>query len=219
MSKQNSGGVALLVYARESLIPQISEVLTAYMPCGLLWMSNKGELSCAVSPFASSNVINSEWTHPTGAVGIRLTLSDSARTSLTFISCHLAPHDHNVARRNADWETIVSGLVFIEAASRKQYQIYDTTFLFVAGDLNYRLSRTHPERLALTQIGERLNPDRLPDLLVHDQLRIEQKKGNTLHGLQEGEIRFPPSYKFIKGTDRYKVRNQSPSFNFRPDRM
>lgn len=141
-----------------------------------------------------------------GAVGIRLTLSDPGRTSFTFLSCHLAPHDHNAERRNADWATIVSGLTFTSPSTGKQHQIYDTTFLFVAGDLNYRLSRTHPERLTLTQIGERLSPNRLPELLAHDQLRIEQQKGNTLYGLQEGEIKFPPSYKFVKGTDRYKVR-------------
>ena len=145
-------------------------------------------------------------TFAAGAVGIRLTLGDPAHMSFTFLSCHLAPHDHNAERRNADWASIVSGLIFASPVSGKQHQMYDTTFLFVAGDLNYRLSRTHPERLALTQIGERLSPNRLPELLVHDQLRIEQQKGNTLHGLQEGEIRFPPSYKFVKGTDRYKVR-------------
>ena len=53
VSKKISGGVALLIYARQSLSSQISEVLTAYMPCGPLWMSNKGKPRSAI-PIALS---------------------------------------------------------------------------------------------------------------------------------------------------------------------
>lgn len=141
----------------------------------------------------------------TGAVAIRFQMRDSD-ASFTFVSAHLAPHDYNVSRRNADWASLVSSLVFSSSSSSSStYQIYDTSYLFVMGDLNYRLNSTKPERLAIRDIGNYLGEGNIEGLLRHDQLSQEQKEGRTMHGLKEGKIGFPPTYKFVKGTDRYKV--------------
>lgn len=62
--------------------------------------------------------------------------------------------------------------------------------LFVAGDLNYRISTTTPPAMA-----------RFPTLktwqefLERDQLTQERLGRRTLHGLQEPPIGFPPTYK------------------------
>lgn len=138
-----------------------------------------------------------------GAAAIRFTMQDTG-ASFTFVSAHLAPHNHNVARRNANYRALVSSLVFTNG----QKQIYDTSYLFVMGDLNYRISTMHPERLAIKDIGAFLSEGNMEGLLKHDQLRHELKAGKTLHGLQEGKITFPPTYKFVKGTDRYQVRRE-----------
>ena len=139
-----------------------------------------------------------------GAVAIRFQMKDSG-ASFTFVSAHLAPHDYNVSRRNADWASLVSSLVFTSSSSTSTYQIYDTSYLFVMGDLNYRLNSTKPEKLAIKDIGNYLGEGNIEGLLRHDQLSQEQKEGRTMHGLEEGKIGFPPTYKFVKGTDRYKV--------------
>lgn len=137
----------------------------------------------------------------TGAIGIRFKLKDSD-TSWTFVSAHLAAHDYNVLRRNLDWQSIVSRMVFHE--NGQALQIYYTSYLFVFGDLNYRISVTSPRALPLHDISDRIRNDR-DALLQHDQLLHEQKGERTLHGLQEGRIAFQPSYKYKVGTDDYKV--------------
>jgi hypothetical protein len=94
-------------------------------------------------------------------------------------------------------------MVFVDDA-RRHLQIYDTSHLYVFGDLNYRVSLKNPRHLSLEQFGDMLKKDHR-ELLVHDQLYQEIKGARTLHGLSEGEITFPPSYKFKVGTDDYKV--------------
>jgi hypothetical protein len=79
------------------------------------------------------------------------------------------------------------------------------------GDLNYRISTTQPEKLALRDIGTYLGEGDIQGLLKYDQLTQEMKAERTMHGLKEGQINFPPTYKFVKGTDRYQVRRSRSS--------
>lgn len=101
------GGLALFVYARErrprmdaraaSAAQRVREVRTAYVGTGIGGvMGNKG------------------------AVGVRVRVASADAKApdevLTFVCAHLAAHDHNVARRNADWKAIVERLVFDSAS-------------------------------------------------------------------------------------------------------
>ncbi|WFD29379.1 hypothetical protein MSPP1_000388 [Malassezia sp. CBS 17886] len=95
------GGTAMFVYAREraargssapSAAERVKEVRTASVGTGI------------------ANVLGNK-----GAVGVRVAMAgtDGARDEvLTFVCAHLAAHDHNVPRRNADWKSIVERLVF-----------------------------------------------------------------------------------------------------------
>lgn len=48
-----------------------------------------------------------------GAIGVRVVMEDAGREEvLTFVGAHLAAHDHMVERRNADWQSIVTRLIF-----------------------------------------------------------------------------------------------------------
>ena len=114
-------------------------------------------------------------------------------------------------------------------------QIYDTSYLFVFGvsfghslgprpsrpvsadvlthtnngqDLNYRVD--WPKEKA-SEIVAQISFD-LPSLLRLDQLGRERAAGRTLHHLNEGEIAFPPTYKFKVGTDTYKANKRIPSW-------
>lgn len=97
------GGITLFVYAREnspggakhlpSTAQRVKEVRMASVGTGILeLMGNKG------------------------AVGVRVTLAPVHPAGkdevFTFVCAHLAAHDHNVERRNADWQNIVQRLVF-----------------------------------------------------------------------------------------------------------
>lgn len=64
--------------------------------------------------------------------------------------------------------------------------------LFVAGDLNYRISTDTPPALAPFPT---LDPENFRTFLARDQLTRERAEGRTLHGLSEADITFPPTYK------------------------
>ncbi|KAI6088399.1 DNase I-like protein [Hypoxylon rubiginosum] len=170
-----------------------------------------------------------------GAVGLR-TLYERrgadgriiASTELTFVSAHLEAMEWNLERRNKNWESIVSGLLFedpkkiaerpslhptlhdSEDSSEGQsllrrdstekalhdISIYKPgSHLFVAGDLNYRLSKTAPAPGSIFPEIDPESPNYYPNFLTRDQLTAEKGANRTLHGLSEAPIEFPPTYK------------------------
>ncbi|KAI8956669.1 DNase I-like protein [Daldinia sp. FL1419] len=168
-----------------------------------------------------------------GAVGLRIhynkTNADGfllASTELTFVSAHLAAMEWNLEKRNKNWETIASGLLFEDPKkvagqttqftrpansdpdahqallrqdtekSLQDISIYKpSAHLFVAGDLNYRISKTAPTP---GSIFPDTNPDiDLSTFLTRDQLTVEKSSGRTLHGLREAKINFLPTYKLV----------------------
>ncbi|KAK6818866.1 hypothetical protein PG987_016319 [Apiospora arundinis] len=165
-----------------------------------------------------------------GAVGLRMLYRKGGKeTELTFVSTHLAAMEWNLERRNRNWESIVSGLVFadpktivkkdrpanIERAPTNgdsepllfhpetEKKLHDVSIykpgghLFVAGDLNYRLSKTAPPSDAVFPvIDDSTSEDYYPRFLALDQLTAEKEAGRTLHGLSEAPINFPPTYKY-----------------------
>ncbi|KUI60165.1 Type I inositol polyphosphate 5-phosphatase 13 [Cytospora mali] len=73
--------------------------------------------------------------------------------------------------------------------------------LFIAGDLNYRISTDTPPLLAPFPT---LEPENFRKFFERDQLTQERLEGRTLHGLSEAEVMFPPTYK-IKHVSPDKV--------------
>jgi hypothetical protein len=71
-----------------------------------------------------------------------------------------------------------------------------TSHLFVAGDLNYRISTRSPTPLAAFPSLEPESENFYPRFFPLDQLTRERKAGRTLHGLSEAEVNFPPTYKY-----------------------
>ncbi|CAN8100147.1 unnamed protein product [Discula destructiva] len=65
-----------------------------------------------------------------------------------------------------------------------------SSHLFVAGDLNYRISTTTPPAQVRFP-----NLETWPEFLPRDQLTQEKNARRTLHGLSEARISFPPTYK------------------------
>ncbi|MCJ1440961.1 MAG: hypothetical protein MMC23_001447 [Stictis urceolatum] len=156
-----------------------------------------------------------------GCVGVRLGYSvDSVETlELTFLAAHLAPMEDQLQKRNQDWQDVVQGLVFTPTEGsrgakaeeqtpllsdiddgRQKSGIYTgTSYLFLAGDLNYRTSITKPlpeDRISFPQPTDQSDSQHYSNLLKHDQLRSELEAGRTAHGFSEASIRFPPTYKY-----------------------
>jgi len=138
-----------------------------------------------------------------------------AGETYTFVNAHLTPFDHQVARRNADYEYIVRTLLFPPAhpGSKDPSTIFETSHLFVFGDLNYRLEipKTHPAYAIarLPEFSEALASDKFrEEIKEYDQLTVEKRNRNVCNGLREGEFwKFKCSYKYQLGeTDKYSPR-------------
>jgi hypothetical protein len=85
---------------------------------------------------------------------------------------------------------------------RLQRELHDisvfkpSAHLFVAGDLNYRISTTSPTPGTAFPSIEEGSENHYSKFLHRDQLTRERKAGRTLHGLSEADVRFPPTYKY-----------------------
>jgi len=78
----------------------------------------------------------------------------------------------------------------------------DHEIIIWLGDLNYRIDSSVPDE----DIFQLLEMGRIDELAELDQLNIEKDKGAVFRGFHEGILRFPPTYKFIRGTDVYDQR-------------
>ena len=205
---KNLGMTALMVFAKVDIVDRIRAIETAGVGVGLWEMGNKGAVGARI-----------RW------VGDR---EDDTYT--TFIAAHLAPMEDAVQRRNEDWKHIVQNLVFIperatptsertdRAASHEeqrpllsrphspntQFTLYSSpssiSYLFLAGDLNYRTSDSAPAQDAYKiwpqPTSDRNSPRHFSHYLSSDQLTREKGAGRTLHHLVEAPIDFPPTYKY-----------------------
>ena len=149
-------------------------------------------------------------------------------TSFAFVSCHLAAHEGEsyMERRNNDlnkiWEATAGMVTDVKADF-----ITDTDFVFILGDLNYRLNEPDFEsRLELADEGgmkdwrtqvldwiETRNWTKLwqydelrQQMKVTEQMKLDGKHPEVLFGFTEPvEYPFPPTFKFKqdKQTKRY----------------
>lgn len=110
-----------------------------------------------------------------------------------------------------------------EQHQRLQRQLHDisvfkpSSHLFVAGDLNYRISSTSPPPGATFPSLDPESEHHYMNFWPLDQLTREKEAGRTMHGLSEGVVKFPPTYKYdIKpGT---KDSDEEPVWSFAPHR-
>ncbi|NXM65351.1 SHP2B phosphatase, partial [Serilophus lunatus] len=126
-----------------------------------------------------------------GAVGVSFLFNG---TSFGFINCHLASGSEKTHRRNQNYSDILHSLVLGD----KRLGGFDLTLrfthLFWFGDLNYRLDMDVEDILAHVTKKE------FQALLAVDQLSLEQKKNKVFLQFSEGDISFPPTYRYERGS-------------------
>ncbi|KAJ9420872.1 Endonuclease/exonuclease/phosphatase [Fusarium oxysporum] len=195
---KNVGYTAILLFAREP--SRLKNIQEAEVGFGAAEIGNKG------------------------AVGLRMLYeADGGSSELTFVATHLAAMEWNLPRQvvvnsyktsvtpspastpPAEDEPERTRLLHNEhneQHSQLQQQLHNisvfrpSSFLFVAGDLNYRISTTSPPPSATFPSLDPESENYYPDFFRLDQLTRERNAGRTLHGLSEHEVRFPPTYKY-----------------------
>ncbi|XP_066038244.1 phosphatidylinositol 3,4,5-trisphosphate 5-phosphatase 2-like isoform X2 [Chamaea fasciata] len=138
-----------------------------------------------------------------GAVGVSFLFNG---TSFGFVNCHLASGSEKTHRRNQNYSDILHSL----ALGDKRLAGFDLTLrfthLFWFGDLNYRLDMDVQD--ILTHIVKK----EFQALLAVDQLNLEREKNKVFLRFSEGDISFPPTYRYERGTrDTYVWQKSKPT--------
>lgn len=124
-----------------------------------------------------------------GAATIRMVFH---ATSLCFVCAHFAAGQSQVLERNADYAEITRKVNFPMGRTLNSHE-----YLFWCGDFNYRVDMDKEEIKELVRLGD------LHAVLQHDQLKKQQGQGNVFKNFLEGEITFPPTYKYDLFSDDY----------------
>ena len=217
----NSGMTGLMVFVRSDVAERVSSVDTARIGFGFQEMGNKGAVGARLA-YATEET-------PDGSI------------DLTFVATHLAPMEYAVERRNNDWRSVVERLVFERPVATARGSVepddpetagllrgstsnggddrrgifFSNSYLFIAGDLNYRTSNVSPGKDDLARFP-RLNADpadprHYSQLLKDDQLTREMRQSRSFHGLTEAPIGFPPTYKYTSAAQKAASRGEDPS--------
>ncbi|KAJ1520146.1 hypothetical protein ONE63_004363 [Megalurothrips usitatus] len=124
-----------------------------------------------------------------GACAIRLVFYS---TSICFVCAHFAAGQSQVNERNADYAEITRKVSFPMGRTLNSHD-----YVFWCGDFNYRVDMDKDE------IKENVKLGQLEPILQCDQLRVQQEQGNVFKNFIEGEITFPPTYKYDLFSDDF----------------
>ncbi|KAL3280582.1 hypothetical protein HHI36_003815 [Cryptolaemus montrouzieri] len=124
-----------------------------------------------------------------GAAAIRLVFH---ATSICFVCAHFAAGQSQVTERNADYNEITRKINFPMSRSLNSHE-----YLFWCGDFNYRIDMDKEE------LKELIKMEDYHTILESDQLRKQQNEGNVFKNFLEGDVNFPPTYKYDLFSDDY----------------
>ncbi|GAB4843350.1 Type IV inositol polyphosphate 5-phosphatase 7 [Ancistrocladus abbreviatus] len=170
-------GVFLTVWIRKDLRDHVRNVKVSCVGRGLMgYLGNKGSISVSMLLH---------------------------QTSFCFVCSHLTSgqKEGDELRRNSDVMEILKKTRFPQVNEmdddKSPETIIDHDRVIWLGDLNYRLALSYRSVKALVQMQN------WRALLDRDQLCIEQRRGRVFQGWNEGNIYFPPTYKYSHNSDRY----------------
>ncbi|VAH00943.1 unnamed protein product [Triticum turgidum subsp. durum] len=197
-------GIFLCVWVRVDVMPRVTGLRVSCVGRGIMgYMGNKGSISISLTLQGGS--------------------SAAAPTSLCFVCTHLASgeKDGDEVRRNSDVAEILKRTRFPRphrfsrlpaSAPSSPETILEHDKVIWLGDLNYRLSSTGGGGGGDGETRGLLERNEWRALLERDQLRAEQRAGRVFGGgWEEGEIRFPPTYKYLAESDTYAMAALSSS--------
>jgi len=124
-----------------------------------------------------------------GACAIRFLFYN---TSVCFVCAHFAAGQSQVTERNADYAEITRKVAFPMGRTLNSHD-----YVFWCGDFNYRVD------MDKDVLKETLKSGDLDRVLAYDQLRVQQSQGNVFKNFIEGDINFPPTYKYDLFSDDF----------------
>ncbi|KAJ9543025.1 hypothetical protein OSB04_022732 [Centaurea solstitialis] len=142
-----------------------------------------------------------------GSIAISMSFGE---TSFCFVCSHLTSgqKEGDELRRNSDVMEILRKTRFLSLEKtgneNDPQTILEHDRIIWLGDLNYRIALSYRSAKALVEMRN------WRALLEKDQLRMEHKRGRVFDGWNEGNIYFPPTYKYSNNSDRYAGYDMHP---------
>lgn len=229
LAEVNHAGLTLYVYARErapqtakmpSAAVRVREVRVARVGTGLGGLlGNKGAVGArvvlqALAPGGPDEVLTFVGAHLTAhehllarrnadwrAIVERLVFSPADVQPLPIVQVHSSegPLPHLPKTMSQEPQARPAS-----ALDDRSYSLYDTHYLFVQGDLNYRIAtggeKGAPPTSRDVQLAAR-SPDTWAALAPYDQLVQQRAASHAFHALEVpdmGAWRVPPTYKYKK---------------------
>ncbi|CAN6808759.1 unnamed protein product [Brassica oleracea] len=173
-------GVFLTVWVRRSLRKHIRNLSVSTVGVGVMgYIGNKGAVSVSMSVY---------------------------QTPFCFVCTHLASgeKDGDHRKRNADVSDIHRRTQFHPHslnATRVPRSIRDHERIIWLGDLNYRIN------LSYKKTHELIARKDWKKLAEKDQLAREMRQGRVFEGWSEGNLDFPPTYKYAIDSEIYRGKD------------
>lgn len=211
----NVGMTGLMLFAQPDIVSRIRWSETAGASFGKLGMGNKGAVGVRLG-YANQEDEEVEMTFVAAhlapmeeAVEKRNQDWRTANEDMVFVWNKKSPTS-KIQSKSADAPSTEEAEPLLSSAtdpstesdgSRQQSGLIKaSSYLFLAGDLNYRTSDTKPSDDAHKSwpqpASSASDSHHYSQWFERDQLNREQKAGKTLHGLHEAPITFAPTYKY-----------------------
>jgi phosphatidylinositol-bisphosphatase len=204
-------GLLLYCYVKESVADKVKDVRSASVGVGVMGMlGNKGGVSIRLTLFDSGLcfVCSHLAAHRENVAGrnadyknilektvfIASSLSENAPPGQGADSLEVEKRQGSQKSKSFRYKTGLSEL--------DEYSIFDNDVVFWVGDLNYRID----EAVSMDEVFTRIENDDLGILRDNDQLNMERARGNAFQEFSEGQLLFPPTYKYQPGFDTYDRR-------------
>ncbi|KAL4565927.1 hypothetical protein LXL04_030033 [Taraxacum kok-saghyz] len=181
-------GVFLTIWVSKSLKKHIKNVHVSTVGVGAMgFIGNKGSISASMCIY---------------------------ETNFCFICTHLTSGEREVdlIKRNADVDDIHKRTSFNSMSQVSLPRtIKDHERIIWLGDLNYRINLPYEETRDL------ISKNDWSKLLESDQLGWELREGGVFEGWMEGNLNFPPTYKYELNSEKYygddiKVGRRNPAW-------
>lgn len=181
----------------------------------LIWFCSTPEESLYNSRSMPTNMTKTK-----GAVSIAFRFFG---TSFMFTNCHFPAHENRLKDRVDEYQRVINSIDLPKDLKllKPRYLSNDSTArfdcVFFMGDLNFRLEqRSFDETIhILEDIFQQKEPT-YESLTLHDELLKVMESGQAFHGFDEGQIKFPPTFKFLAQTNKYdRQTKRVPSYTDR----
>nr|ACH87585.1 hypothetical protein [Dunaliella viridis] len=210
-------GIVMVTFCRCGLVPHVGEVATSSVACGIMGVAgNKGAAAVSLSLYRRRLIfLSSHFAAHLDKVEERnadyakivrcLRFENTSATLPAKVSALGMPptgfsEDDPWALEGADAVQQIAPLSAGNSAESHGPGLRDADAVIWVGDFNYRLAASYEWAVSQAEAGA------YSELLAVDQLRYEMSRGTIFHGMSEGPLLFPPTYKFDKGVPGTEMR-------------